>query len=144
MARSGDLGVYYTAGKFEAHQHCMKIKVTIVTVLVLAAVGVVWMYQSGRLGVVNPDNRKVEQPIDEDTFVNAYVELAVLAETMPIGTPEYEAEKRRVLEKVGVSPEAVEKQLASYNERPDLWHPIWEKIQAELARRTQATGGSGS
>lgn len=144
MARSGDLGVYCTARKDEGHLHRMKIKITIVTILVLAAVGVVWMYQSGRLGVVNPDNRKVEQPIDEETFVEAYVQLAVLAETMPIGTPEYEAEKKRVLEKVGVSPEAVEKQLASYNERPDLWHPIWEKIQAELAKRTQATGNPGS
>lgn len=121
----------------------MKIKVAIVTVLILAAVGVVWMYQSGRLGVVNPDNRKVEQPIDDDTFVKAYVELAVLAETMAIGTPEYEAEKKRVLEKVGVTPEAVEKQLASYNERPDLWHPLWEKIQSELQKRSQAAGGTG-
>lgn len=121
----------------------MKTKVTIVTILVLAAVGVVWMYQSGRLGVVSPDNRKVEQPIDDETFVKAYVELAVLAETMAIGTPEYEAEKKRVLEKVGVTPEAVEKQLASYNERPDLWHPLWEKIQSELQKRSQAAGGAG-
>ena len=122
----------------------MKIKVAIVTVLVLAAVGVVWMYQSGQLGVVDPDNRKVEQPIDDETFVKAYVELAVLAETMAIGTPEYEREKKRVLESVGVTPEAVEKQLASYNTRPDLWHPLWEKIQAELQKRTQAAGTTGS
>lgn len=121
----------------------MKIKVAIITVLVLAAVGVVWMYQSGQLGIVNPDNRKVEQPIDDETFVKAYVELAVLAETMAIGTAEYEIEKKRVLEKVGVTPEAVEKQLASYNERPDLWHPLWEKIQAELQKRSQAAGTSG-
>lgn len=121
----------------------MKIKVAIVTVLVLAAIGVVWMYQTGKLGVVDPDNRKVEQPIDDETFVKAYVELAILAETMAIGTPEYEREKKRVLEGVGVTPEAVEKQLASYNERPDLWHPLWEKIQAELQKRTQAAGTSG-
>lgn len=121
----------------------MKIKLAIVSVLVLAAVGVVWMYQSGKLGVVDPDNRKVEQPIDDETFVKAYVELAVLAESMAIGTPEYEREKKRVLESVGVTPAAVEKQLASYNERPDLWHPLWEKIQAELQKRTQATGTTG-
>lgn len=122
----------------------MKIKVAIVTVLVLAAVGVVWMYQTGKLGVVDPDNRKVEQPIDDETFVKAYVELAILAETMPIGTPEYEREKKRVLEAVGVTPEAVEKQLASYNERPDLWHPLWEKIQSELQKRSQPSGSTGS
>lgn len=122
----------------------MKIKITIVTVLILAAVAVVWMYQTGRLGIVNPENRKVEQPIDDETFVRAYVELATLAERMAIGTPEYEAEKKRVLEGVGVTPEAVEKQLASYNNRPDLWHPLWEKIQAELQKRSQESGTSGS
>lgn len=121
----------------------MKIKIAIVTVLVLAAAAVVWMYQSGQLGVVDPENRKVEQPIDEDTFVQAYVELATLAETMAIGTPEYEREKKRVLEGLGVTPEAVETQLASYNNRPDLWHPIWEKIQAELQKRTGTSGASG-
>jgi hypothetical protein len=122
----------------------MKIKIAIVTVLILAAVGVVWMYQSGQLGVVDPQNRKVEQPIDEDTFVKAYVELATLAETMAIGTPEYEREKSRVLEGLGVTSEAVEKQLASYNNRPDLWHPIWEKIQAELQKRAGTSGAAGS
>lgn len=121
----------------------MKIKIAIVTVLILAAVGVVWMYQSGQLGVVDPQNRKVEQPIDEDTFVKAYVELATLAETMAIGTPEYEREKARVLEGLGVTSEAVEKQLASYNNRPDLWHPIWEKIQTELQKRAGTSGASG-
>jgi len=121
----------------------MKIKVAIVTVLVLAAIGIVWMYQTGKLGIVDPDNRKVEQPIDDETFVKAYVELAVLAETMAIGTPEYEREKKRVLEAVGVTTEAVEKQLASYNDRPDLWHPLWEKIQSELQKRTQAAGTTG-
>ncbi len=121
----------------------MKIKIAIITLLVLAAVAVVWLYQTGELGIVNPDNRKVEQPIDDETFVKAYVELAVLAEKMPIGTLEYEQEKKRVLEGVGVTPEAVEKQLASYNERPDLWHPLWEKIQAELQKRAEAAGTSG-
>lgn len=101
------------------------------------------MYQSGQLGIVNPENRKVEQPIDDDTFVKAYVELAILAETMPIGTPEYDREKERLLKEIGVTPEAVEKQLSSYNERPDLWHPLWEKIQAELQKRTQAAGSAG-
>ena len=121
----------------------MKTKIAIVTILVLAAVGIVWMYQSGELGIVNPDNRKVERPIDDETFVKAYVELATLAESMAIGTPEYEQEKKRVLEGVGVTPEAVEKQLASYNDRPDLWHPLWEKIQAELQKRAQAGGTPG-
>jgi hypothetical protein len=121
----------------------MKIKIAIVTILVLAAVGIVWMYQSGELGIVNPDNRKVERPIDDETFVKAYVELAILAESMAMGTPEYEQEKRRVLEGVGVTPEVVEKQLASYNDRPDLWHPLWEKIQSELQKRAQASGTSG-
>lgn len=119
----------------------MKAKITIVAVLVVAAVGLVWMYQSGRLGIVNPQNRLAEQPIDDETFVKAYVELAVLAETMAIGTPEYELEKKRVLERVGVTPEAVEKQLASYNDRPDLWHPLWEKIQTELQKRANPSGG---
>ena len=121
----------------------MKIKIAIVVVLIAAFVALVYAFRTDKLGIVNPENRRVEgQPIDDSTFVKAYVELATLAEAMPIGTPEYEREKKRVLEGLGVTPEAVEKQLASYNDRPDLWHPLWEKIQAELQKRTAQTSGS--
>jgi hypothetical protein len=121
----------------------MKIKIAIVAVLLLAFAAFIYLWQTGKLGIVNPENKKVEgQAIDDSTFVKAYVELATLAESMPIGTPEYEREKKRVLEGLGVTPEAVEKQLASYNDRPELWHPLWEKIQAELQKRSAQTPAS--
>jgi len=119
----------------------MKLRIVIIAVLVLLFVGVGAMYLTGNLGIVNPVKLQVEKAIDEDTFVRAYVELAVLAETTPIGTPEYEQAKARILGDMGLTPEKVEKQLASYNDRPDLWRPLWEKVQAELARRSQTTSG---
>lgn len=123
----------------------MKWRIAIVIVLVAAVAGVVLLYLNGSLGIVNPDNRRVvKDDIDPDTFVKAYVELATLAETMPIGTPEYDQEKTRVLSTLGVTPEKVEKQLASYNNRPDQWRPIWEKIQAELTKRAKESIGTGS
>ena len=119
----------------------MKLRIAIITIVVLAFAVVVTLYFKGSLGIVNPVRPTIEAPIDDDAFVKAYVELATLAETMPIGTPEYEQAKARVLIGMGLSPEKVEKQLASYNTRPDSWRPIWVKIQAELARRAKASGG---
>jgi hypothetical protein len=55
---------------------------------------------------------------------------------MPIGTPEYEREKERVLGRLGLEPSQVEAALAKFNDRPDLWHPVWEKIQIELEKRS--------
>ena len=121
----------------------MKWRIAIIMALVAVFAGVLVLYMNGGLGIVNPENRRViKDGIDEDVFVKAYVELATLAETMPIGTPEYDREKVRVLGSMGVTPEKVEKQLASYNNRPDQWRPIWEKIQAELAKRAQQSMGA--
>lgn len=73
--------------------------------------------------------------IDQDLFVRAYVELALLAESMPIGTPEYDREKERVLGRLGLEPGQVEAALARFGDRPDLWRPVWEKIQIEIEKR---------
>jgi len=74
-----------------------------------------------------------DKPLETDQFVTAYVELAKLAETMPIGTDEYNKERERVLAKIGITPAQVEETLAYYNDRPDLWRPIWEEIQTRLS-----------
>ncbi|MEW5701971.1 MAG: hypothetical protein AB1792_07060 [Candidatus Zixiibacteriota bacterium] len=122
----------------------MKLRLIIIAALVLLFVGVGAMYLSGNLNIVNPVKPQVEEQIDEATFVRAYVELAILAETSPIGSPEYEEAKTRILGGLGVTPEEVEQQLASYNNRPDQWRPIWEKIQAELAKRSQTMSGEAA
>lgn len=75
--------------------------------------------------------------MEQDTFVKAYVELASLAERMPIGTPEYDREKARILHEMGVEPEQVEKALEVYNEHPELWRPVWDRIQEELEKRQE-------
>lgn len=77
------------------------------------------------------------QMMEQDKFVDAYVELAALAERMPIGTPEYDREKKRVLESMGLTPGQVEKALAAYNDQPERWQPVWERIQAALEKRQQ-------
>ncbi len=105
----------------------MRIKVIVVVLLILVfgVVGIVYF----------SDDSGEAFAIDQDQFVNAYVELATLAEQMPIGTDEYELAKARVLQRIGLEPGQVEQALARYNERPDLWRPIWERIQDELKER---------
>ena len=110
----------------------MRVKLAILVVLVIAVVV---------LGIKFYPGKTTEAPaINQDQFVQAYVELATLAEQMPIGTPEYDQAKARVLEKIGLKPEQVEEALAMYNDRPELWRPVWEKIQAELEKREPTTG----
>ena len=110
----------------------MRVKLAILVVLVIAVVV---------LGIKFYPGKSTEtMAINQDQFVQAYVELAQLAEQMPIGTPEYDQAKARVLEKIGLKPEQVEEALAMYNNRPELWRPVWEKIQAELEKREPTTG----
>lgn len=106
----------------------MRVKL-IILILVVAGFGVFgFMYYSGK--------STESLAIDQEQFVKAYVELAILAESMPIGTPEYEREKERVLGGLGLETSQVEAALAKFNERPDLWTPVWEKIQIELSNRS--------
>ena len=113
----------------------MRLKIAILVLLIVVFVVVGLISFSG--------NAPESSAIDQDRFVQAYVELATLAETLPIGTPEYEREKARVLGEMGLQPSEVEDALALYNNRPELWRPVWERIQEELARRGEGiTGGA--
>ncbi|MEW5875092.1 MAG: hypothetical protein AB1752_07940 [Candidatus Zixiibacteriota bacterium] len=105
----------------------MRIKLVILGIVIVAFGVFAFKYYTG--------TTSESLAINQDQFVKAYVELAILAETMPIGTPEYEREKERVLGKLGLEPSQVEAALAKFNDRPDLWHPVWEKIQTELDKR---------
>jgi len=105
----------------------MRIKFVILGIVIVAFGVFAFKFYSGKTSE--------SLAINQDQFVKAYVELAILAETMPIGTPEYEREKERVLGRMGLEPSQVEAALAKFNDRPDLWHPVWEKIQAELEKR---------
>jgi len=105
----------------------MRVKLAILVLLVLVFGVIGFKYYSGK-----PTETFA---IGQDQFVQAYVELATLAETMPIGTPEYDREKARVLAKIGLQPSQVEEALAMYNDRPDLWRPVWDRIQEELSKR---------
>jgi hypothetical protein len=111
----------------------MRIKLAILVLLVLVFGVIGFKYYSGKTTET--------MAINQDQFVQAYVELATLAESMPIGTPEYDREKERVLGKIGLRPAQVEEALAMYNQRPELWRPVWERIQAELEKRGDAVGG---
>lgn len=110
----------------------MRVKLAILVVLVVVFGVFGFLYYSGK--------STETMAIDQDQFVQAYVELATLAEQMPIGTPEYDQAKARVLEKIGLKPAQVEDALAMYNNRPELWRPVWEKIQVELEKRAPTTG----
>jgi hypothetical protein len=112
----------------------MRTRLTILAALVLLFAAVTLLFMKGYLGGRDAMSAG-DEPLETSEFVAAYVQLAMLAETMPIGTPEYDQERIRVLSEIGIKPEQVERTLAYYNERPDLWRPIWEQIQADLVGR---------
>jgi hypothetical protein len=108
----------------------MRIKIMILVLLVVGFAVVGFISFSG----TTPESSVINQ----DQFVEAYVSLATLAEKMAIGTPEYEREKARILKDIGIEPSDVEEALAYYNERPEQWRPIWEKIQDKLGEPVPA------
>jgi hypothetical protein len=117
----------------------MRLKIIIIALLVavFAALGISYFKSSDdTLGTTTPATATSDpKAVTQDQLVRAYVELATLAETTPIGTPEYEKEKTRVLGQIGLEPGQIEKALAEYNENPEKWRPIWDRIQVELAKR---------
>lgn len=113
----------------------MRLRLTILIVLVLFFAAMIVVYVVRGMGDGTPTTS--DEPLATDKFVIAYVELAKLAETMPIGTDEYNKERERILLEIGVTPAQVEETLAYYNERPDLWRPIWEEIQTRLAEQLE-------
>ncbi len=119
----------------------MRLKIIIIALLLIAftTIGIVYFRTTD-----DPTGAPTEpaaastapgKSITEDQIVRAYVELATLAESTPIGTPEYEKEKTRVLGQIGLEPGQIEKTLAEYNEHPEKWRPIWDRIQDELNKR---------
>lgn len=118
----------------------MRLKIIIIALLAAAFVALVlFVYPKFSHDTPEPANpvAAVSDPkgITQDQLVRAYVELATLAETTPIGTPEYDKAKTRVLGQIGLEPGQIEKTLAEYNEHPEKWRPIWDRIQEELTKR---------
>jgi hypothetical protein len=118
----------------------MRLKIIIIALLAAAFVtlGVFYLRSASNTPEpVSPAAAAVSDPkgITQDQLVRAYVELATLAETTPIGTPEYDKAKTRVLAQIGLEPGQIEKTLAEYNEHPEKWRPIWDRIQEELTKR---------
>lgn len=111
----------------------MRFRLAILVAVVLFFGAVITLFLTGYLSGGGTAGVAGTEPLDADEFVAAYVELAKLAETTPIGTPEYQKARERVLGHIGVTPAQVEETLTYYNSRPDLWRPIWEKIQTQLA-----------
>lgn len=111
----------------------MRFRLAILATVVLFFGAVIMLFLTGYLGGGGATGAAGSEPLDADDFVAAYVELAKLAESTPIGTPEYQKARERVLGHIGVTPAQVEETLTYYNSRPDLWRPIWEQIQTQLA-----------
>jgi hypothetical protein len=104
-------------------------KILIVVVLIAVFVGGYFLFSR--------DSASGPQVMEQEKFVEAYVELAALAERMAIGTPEYDQDKERLLASMGITSEQVEKALATYNDHPEMWQPVWERIQEKLEERQQ-------
>lgn len=127
----------------------MRLKIIILVLLMAVFGGLVYKFitrpaDEASSGTASPAATTDPKKISDDQLVSAYVALATLAESTPIGTPEYEREKTRVLGAIGIEPGQLEKTLAEYNEHPEQWRPIWDRIQEELAKRSGEQGGSAT
>src|SRR3989304_1287782 len=91
----------------------MRLKITIIALMAAAfvALGIVYFQSSDETLGTAPATATASdsKAVTEDQIVRAYVELATLAETTPIGTPEYDKEKTRVLGLIGLEPGQIEK-----------------------------------
>ncbi|HEX9750209.1 MAG TPA: hypothetical protein VGB22_02805 [candidate division Zixibacteria bacterium] len=118
----------------------MRLRIIILVLLLVVFGGAIAAFQ---LGYVGGPAASIPDTLSEDQLVEAYVRLAQLAEHMPIGTPEYDDARKRVLAEMNTTPERVEQTLAYYNERPEEWKPVWEKIQGRLTDQLEEIRTSG-
>jgi len=64
--------------------------------------------------------------------VEVYVQLSVASEMYDADPAKLEQEREKILEEFGVTQEEIDHFVKEYNQNPEKWAKVWEKIVRRL------------
>jgi len=64
--------------------------------------------------------------------VEVYVQLSIASEMYDTNPAKLEEERKKIFEKYGVAQEKLDQFIREYNQNPEKWAQVWEKIVRRL------------
>jgi len=64
--------------------------------------------------------------------VEVYVQLSIVSEMYDTDPAKLEEERKKIFEKYGVAQEKLDQFVREYNQNPEKWANVWEKIVRRL------------
>jgi DNA anti-recombination protein RmuC len=75
---------------------------------------------------------KTSAKLSEEKFVELYVQLSIASEIYDTDPAKLEEERKKIFEKYGVAQEKLDQFVKEYNQNPEKWANVWEKIVRRL------------
>ncbi len=80
---------------------------------------------------------KTSPKLSEEKFVEVYVGLSIALETYDADSGGLEQERKRILERYGVTQKDIDEFVKNYNQNPEKWAKVWERIVQTLEEKKQ-------
>ena len=64
--------------------------------------------------------------------MEVYVQLSIASEMYDTNPAKLEEERKKIFEKYGVAQEKLDQFIREYNQNPEKWAQVWEKIVRRL------------
>jgi len=78
------------------------------------------------------DSLKTSSELSCEKFVEVYVQLSVASEMYDTDPAKLEQERKKILKKHGVTQEEIDHFIKEYNQNPEKWAKVWERIVRRL------------
>ncbi len=78
------------------------------------------------------NNLRTPSKLSEDKFAEVYVQLSIASEMYESKPVELEQERKKILEKYDVTQDEIDHFIEEYNQDPERWARVWEKIVRKL------------
>ena len=78
------------------------------------------------------DSLRTSSELSVEEFVEVYVQLSVASEMYDADPAKLEQEREKILEKYGITQEEIDHFVREYNQNPEKWAKVWEKIVRRL------------
>jgi uncharacterized membrane-anchored protein YhcB (DUF1043 family) len=75
---------------------------------------------------------KTPSRLSEDKFVEVYVQLSIASEMYDTSSTKLEEERKKILKQYNVTQEEIDHFIKEYNQNPEKWAKVWEKIVRRL------------
>jgi hypothetical protein len=79
---------------------------------------------------------KPSSELTEDKFVEVYVRLSIANEMFTSDILKLNEERERIFQQAGVTLEEMDRFVNRYNQKPEEWGRVWEKIVKRLSEES--------